>query len=189
MFYYFINIIMYFIILLLLINYFKDKMNYISFLTILFYMNVVFILIYQNINFIYGIIIMLIMIVLYKLQLLFTKNNKEIILIKDGNINFHELINSYSYSKLIYYLKIRHIKIDEVAYCIMKNNQLIVIKNNLTDSLPINIVLDGKILENNLKLINKNKEWLQEELLKRHLLIKNIDYAYYRKNKIYFINN
>ena len=82
-------------------------------------------------------------------------------------------------------LKIR--KLDEVNYCVKKNNNLIVIKNDYIKSYPVSIIVDGMLMEENLKLIRKNKKWLQDELLYRHLLIKNIDYAYYKNNNIYFI--
>ena len=54
---------------------------------------------------------------------------------------------------------------------------------------PVSIIVDGKLITENLKLINKNKDWLMNQLLEKHLLIKDIDYAYFKKNKIYFINN
>ncbi len=81
----------------------------------------------------------------------------------------------------------RHIKLEEIEYCIKKGERLIIIKNKNNYGYPISIILNGQLQEENLFLIKKDKKWLQEELLKRNLFIKKIDYAYYRRNKIYFI--
>ena len=189
MIYFFINIIMYLILILLLIRYFRNKANVTSFMLILFNMNVYFMFIYQDINFVYGIIVLIISLILYSFFMLFNKQNKEVILIKDGNINFHELIENYSYRSLINYLKFRHLKLDEIAYLIKNSNGLTVIKNKQIDGLPVSLIVDGNLMEENLKIIHKKKEWLQEELLKNHLLIKNVDYAYYKKGQVYFVSS
>lgn len=188
MIYFFINIIMYLVIISFLLVYFKNKMTINSLIVILFNMNVFFLFIYKNINFIYGLIVLLFSLVFYYFSNTFTKEYQEIILIKDGNINFHELINNYSYYKLVNYLKIHHLKLDEIAYCIKKGNRLTVIKNQ-DISYPVTIILNGKIITSNLKLIKKEEKWLKEELLNHNLLVKNVDYAYYKNNNIYFINN
>ena len=185
----FFNVIMYLIILLLLIMFFKNKVNIFSFLILLFNLDIYFLFIYLNINIVYGILTGIISIILYLFVVSFDKEDEESILIKNGNINFHEVIKHYSYHKLFNYLKLRKIKLDEIEYCIKSNNRLIVIKNKNIKSFPVSIIIDGNIREENLRLINKNKIWLNEELLKKHLLVKNIEYAYYWKNKIYFINN
>ena len=189
MIYFFINVLMYLVMMLLLCKYFSYRMNIYSFLIIMFNLNISFIFVYLDINFIYGLLCMLISVLLYYFVNLFNKNNRDIILIKDGNINFHELINNYSYSKLVNYLKIKNIKLDEVAYLIKRNNNLVLIKNKEINGYPISLIVDGNLMENNLKLIHKNREWLRDELLNNHLLIKNVDYAYYKKDKIYFISN
>ena len=188
MIYFFINIIMYLMIITLLLIYFKNKMSVNSFIIILFNMNVFVLFIYQNINFVYGLIVLFVSLVIYYFSNLFTKEYNEIILIKDGNINFHELINNYSYYKLINYLKIRNYKLDEIAYCIKKGHHIVVIKNQ-DISFPITLILNGNIISSNLKLINKEEKWLNEELLNHNLLVKNVEYAYYKNNNVYFINN
>ena len=188
MIYFFINIMIYLTIVFLLLKYFRNKMNITNFIIILFNMNIYFIFIYKDINFIYGILVLLISIIFSYSFSFFNKNKEEVILIKDGNINFHELVNYYSYYKLVKYLKIRNIKLDEISYCIKKNNNLIIIKNK-DINYPISLIIDGKLITENLKLINKNKDWLNKELLEKNMLIKDIEYAYFKKDKVYFINN
>ncbi len=186
MLYFFVNIIMYFFSSILFNYYFKDKMNYLSLFLIIFEINMSFIFIYKDINVIYFFLFNCFFVLIYKI-FSSSKMSEEIILIKDGNINFHELVSKYSYYKLINYLRIRHIKLEEREYCIKKGDRLIIIKNKNNYSFPISIILNGQLQEENLFMIKKNKKWLQEELLKRNLFIKKIDYAYYRRNKIYFI--
>ena len=188
MIYFFINVLMYLVIIVLLIKYYQYRMNIHNFMLILFDINIFSIMIYQNISFIYGILVVIVSFIVSYFANLFNIDNKEIVLIKNGNINFHELVNNYSYNRLVNYLKLHHIRLDEIAYCIKKNNNLIVIKNK-DFNYPVSIIIDGKLIVENLSLINKDKEWLKKELLDKNLLIKNIDYAYFKKNKIYFINN
>ena len=185
---YFFNILGYLIVNILITYYFRNKMNIMSFIIILFHLNLSFFLIYQEINVIYFLILSILSILLYNLFFI-RKNNKEIILVQDGNINFHEIVNYYSYQKLMAYIKMKKVLLNEIAYLIKKDNQLILIKNDIHLNYPISIIVDGKLIYQNLMIINKNKEWLKKELLKENLLIEMIDFAYYKKNKIYFIKN
>ena len=185
--FYFLNIMMYLVNIMVLVYYLEKKKNSFSLIMILFNLQLSFFLIYLNYNFLYGILFSIISIILLKFLEIFKKNNNEVILIKDGNVNFHNIVNYYSYFKLLNYLKRHHVHLDEVEYCLMKNNHLVIIKNKEINSFPISLIIDGNIKEYNLKLINKDKKWLQEELLKKHLLIKNVNYAYYRNNQIYYI--
>ena len=183
----FINIMMYLINIIVLVNYFEKKKIFLSLIIILFNLQLSLFLIYLNFNFIYGTLSSIISIILFKFLEVIKKDSNEVILIKDGNVNFHNIVNYYSYFKLMNYLKRRHIKLDEIEYCLKKNNHLIIIKNKDIQGFPVSLIIDGNIKEYNLRLINKDKKWLQEELLKKHLLIKNVNYAYYRNNQIYYI--
>ena len=115
------------------------------------------------------------------------KVSEEHVLIKDGNICFHEVIKHYSFQKLVFEMKKRGLRLDEIAFCIKKDNELIVMKNKDIKSYPVSLIVDGELLEENLKLVNKNKKWLQEELLKNNLLIKKVNFAYYKQDKVYFV--
>ena len=150
-------------------------------------MNISFFFLYQDLNFIYFLFLSILTILIYQFILLFKRKNKEIILIKEGNINFHAVINHYSLSKLVLYLKIRRIRIDEVEYCLLKGSHLFIIKNNSIKHYPVSIIVDGILQNDNLKLISKSEEWLKKELLNNHLLVKMVDYAYYKNNRIYFM--
>ena len=130
MIYFFINIMMYLVIILFLIKYFYHNMTIISFIIILFDMNVFLFFIYQNINFLYGILILSVSLILYFFMNLMMHIEKEVILIQNGNINFHEIINNYSYDKLISYLHRHNLKLSDINYCFKRGNKLTIIKKN-----------------------------------------------------------
>ena len=191
MIYFYINLVMYSLLIVILYKYFnRVKITILDFLLLFFNINLYLILLFKDFSFIYGLISSILIILIKELSLLLfkDKNNKEIFLIKEGIINFHELVNNnYSYNKLINYLKKKKIKLDEIEYCILKNNELTLIKNNDIKNYPVSIIIDGKVLENNLKLINKDINWLKLELNNNDL--KGIEYAYFKKDKLYFITS
>ena len=128
--FYFFNGIMYLVVILFLSLYFKKEKTYFSFIIILFNMNLSIILLINNINVLWQLLFSLISIVLYNFINLFNKENKEVILINHGVINFHEVISYYNYQKLMCYLKLRKIKLEDVLYCIKSNHHLVVVKNH-----------------------------------------------------------
>ena len=190
MIYFYINLVMYSLLIVLLYKYFnRVKITILDFLLLFFNINLYLILLFKDFNFIYGLISSILIILIKELSLLLfkdKKHEKQIFLIKEGIINFHELVNNnYSYDKLINYLKRKRIKLDEIEYCILKDKRLTIIKNSDIKNYPISIIIDGKVIENNLKLINKDIDWLKLELNNNDL--NNIDYAYFKKDKLYFI--
>ena len=190
MIYFYINLVMYSLLIVLLYKYFnRVKITILDFLLLFFNINLYLILLFKDFNFIYGLISSILIILIKELSLLLfkdKKHEKQIFLIKEGIINFHELVNNnYSYDKLINYLKRKRIKLDEIEYCILKDKRLTIIKNSDIKNYPISIIIDGKVIENNLKLINKDINWLKLEINNNDL--NNIDYAYFKKDKLYFI--
>ena len=190
MIYFYVNLVMYSLLIVVLYKYFnRVKITILDFLLLFFNINLYLILLFKDFNFIYGIISSILIILIKELSLLLfkeKKHEKQIFLIKEGIINFHELVNNnYSYDKLINYLKRKRIKLDEIEYCILKDSKLTIIKNSDIKNYPISIIVDGKVIENNLKLINKDINWLKLELNNNDL--NNIDYAYFKKDKLYFI--
>jgi len=115
----------------------------------------------------------------------------DIVLINRGIINFNELIKSgYNYDELIYQLKIRGINnIIDIDYCIKSNNDLIIFKKNSIKNYPISLIIDGNILKDNLFSIKKNIDWLERKIDDNYLNLKDINYAYYKNNEVYFITN
>lgn len=120
---------------------------------------------------------------------------KPSILIKDGKINVDELkYQKININDLFEELRLKGFyNIDEVYYAILETNgQISVIpktnKTNLTkqdlnipcrqESLPVTLILDGRINYKNLTIINKDLEWLQSLLIRYQLFdIKKIFFA------------
>ena len=98
---------------------------------------------------------------------------------------FHEVVKNYDYHKLYRYLKIHHIALDEVEYCLLSNRRLMVIRRK--EHYPISLIIDGVLQEENLKGLHKDRKWLEEELLKEKLEFSKVNYAFFMQNKIYFI--
>ena len=118
---------------------------------------------------------------------------KPALIINKGIINFKEMIKQrYTLDDLLMELRSKDIKnLADVEYAVLENNgKLSVFKYNLfkTDSdYPAPIIVDGKIQDNTLKNIRKNKIWIKLYLRKQNLNQEDIFYAFYKKGKIYTI--
>lgn len=115
------------------------------------------------------------------------------VIINHGQLNYKEMVKQrYSLDDLLLSLRQASIKsIEDVEYAFLENNgKLSVFKYNLfkTDSdYPAPIIVDGKIQDNTLKNIRKNKIWIKLYLRKQNLNQEDIFYAFYKKGKIYTI--
>lgn len=118
---------------------------------------------------------------------------KPSLIIVNGNVNYKEMIRQrYSMDDLLISLRQNYIKsIEEVEYAFLEpNGKLSVFKYNLfktKSNYPMPIILDGEIQKKALDYIKKNKSWLEQELSKKNLTIKDIFYAFKKKNKIFLI--
>ena len=196
MFYFFVNIIFYFILILFVYYYLSRKhISILDFLIMLFLLNVYFIFLSKDINLVVSILVTLIILLIRNLfQYLYSRKKVDMsdnnIFIKFGNINFKGLIrNNYSYQKLINNLRKKGFKnLNDIEYCGLYNNELVIFKNNFK-TYPVSLIIDGKLIENSLKNINKNSLWLDEMLKINNLVIKDIEYAFYKDDKLYFLTN
>ena len=108
------------------------------------------------------------------------------ILIKSGIIDVKELkCQRFNVTDLLEELRLQgYYNLEEIRYAILETNgQLSVITKNETsavtkkdmkipckeNSLPIALILDGKINHKNLKTINKNEHWLYDMLKKNNV--------------------
>ena len=198
MFYFFIKIIFYLLIILLAYYFFnKKEITILEIIILLFLFNICIFSLYSNISIINTLIISIIILLTYYLYIfLYNKqiDNKlihEKVLINRGIINFNELIKEkISYNSLIYELKKQGISNpDVVDYCIKHNNNYIIFKKNDIKNYPISLIIDGKVLKDNLYSINKSLEWLDKKLDENNLELNTINYAYFKNKDIYFITN
>lgn len=116
----------------------------------------------------------------------------ESIIILNGKINFKEMTKQrYSLSDLLNQLRDKDIRsIEEVDFAILESNgKLSVFKKDDKDKdvFPLPLIVDGRIEEKNLKLINKDTVWLNKELKNKHLDLTDVFYLFYKNNQTYYI--
>ena len=120
-------------------------------------------------------------------------DGKPSLIISGGKINYKEMVKSrYSIDDLLFQLRQNSIKsIEEIEYAFLEpNGKLSIFPYNLLklkSSYPMALIIDGVIQNDTLAHINKNKDWLLEELHQSNLGVSEIFYAFYKKHKVYII--
>lgn len=118
---------------------------------------------------------------------------KPSMIICDGRINYHELINQrYSLDDLLINLRQNKIKsIEEVEYAFLENNgrlSVFTYSDNLNKKVfPLPVIIDGVIEEKYLDKTPFNKKSLLIMLDKNKLYLDNIFYGFYQHKKIFII--
>ena len=120
-------------------------------------------------------------------------DGKPSLIICNGKINYHEMIKQrYTLDDLLISLRQKEISdIDMVEYAFLEpNGKLSIFKYKpfkVKTSLPLALILDGVVQDKTLKLLRKNRSWLENELNKKGLIPIDIFYAFYKGKKIYII--
>ncbi|MFD1357906.1 DUF421 domain-containing protein [Fictibacillus halophilus] len=127
------------------------------------------------------------------------------VVIENGKILEHNMKKMrYTLDYLNQQLRQKDIfSIDEVHYALVENNGLLSVKKkekhlNVTRKdlniykseikLPVELIMDGKILEENLQENNITLEWLHAELLKRQLNAERVVYALLTSSQTLYID-
>jgi uncharacterized membrane protein YcaP (DUF421 family) len=127
------------------------------------------------------------------------------VVIENGKILEHNMKKMrYTLDYLNQQLRQKDIfSIDEVHYALVENNGLLSVKKkekhlNVTRKdlniykseikLPVELIMDGKILEENLQENNITLDWLQAELLKRQLNAESVVYALLTSSQTLYID-
>lgn len=196
MFDFFIKVILGYIMIWLLYYYLarQKKIMIEDFIIIVTLLNLWTISILLNINFLtYFLIIIFIITFNYLFKFLIKNNpklNKNTLIIKDGNILYRNLVeNKININDILKKLKkegVRDLKKVDLGY--LYKNDLIIIRNDLVNY-PVSLIVDGKVMYDNLKLIKKDYNWLNYKILKHCLTIENVSYAFFKNNLLYFIPN
>lgn len=196
MFDFFIKVILGYIMIWLLYYYLtrQKKIMIEDFIIIVTLLNLWTISILLNINFLtYFLIIIFIITFNYLFKFLIKNNpklNKNTLIIKDGNILYRNLVeNKININDILKKLKkegVRDLKKVDLGY--LYKNDLIIIRNDLVNY-PVSLIVDGKVMYDNLKLIKKDYNWLNHKILKHCLTIENVSYAFFKNNLLYFIPN
>lgn len=120
-------------------------------------------------------------------------DGKPSLIIVNGKINYKEMVKQrYSLDDLLVSLRQKEIRdIEMVEYAFLEpNGKLSIFKYNffkLKSAYPQGLILDGQLQTKVLKYIKKTPEWVNEELAKNNLSIKDIFYAFYKNGKIFII--
>lgn len=114
------------------------------------------------------------------------------VIINRGKINFQEMLTQrYNLDDLLVQLRSRGIKsIEEVDYAILETSGKLSVfrrdedKNRLY---PLPVVIDGKLQEDVLLQIGKDRAWLLDSLRKENYQLEDVFYAFYQKKKLFLI--
>lgn len=114
------------------------------------------------------------------------------VIINRGQINFQEMLaQRYNLDDLLVQLRSRGIKsIEEVDYAILETSgKLSVFKRDDDKNrvYPLPVVIDGKLQEEVLMQIGKDKAWLLDALRKEDYQLEDVFYAFYQKKKLFLI--
>ncbi len=118
---------------------------------------------------------------------------KPSLIIVNGNVNYKEMVRQrYSMDDLLLSLRQKEIKsIEDVEYAFLEpNGKLSIFQYNFLrtkSNYPMPIILDGEVQKKALDYIKKDESWLTKELAKKGLEIKDVFYAFKKKNKIFLI--
>lgn len=112
-------------------------------------------------------------------------------IIENGKINYKEMIHQkYNLDDLLTQLREKGYRnIEDIEYAILENNGTLSVfeynKKRNVSPLPMPIILDGKIQEETLNKLKKEKKYLANLL--KDIKVKDIFYAFYKDDSIFVI--
>lgn len=110
------------------------------------------------------------------------------VIINRGKVNFSLMSKiRYGLDDLLSQLREKGVKsLEEVDYAVLENSGNLSIFQN-TQDYPMPLIVDGEINIETLKIIKKDKKWLENLLIKENLNLKDVFYAFYTKKETYII--
>ena len=116
------------------------------------------------------------------------------VIINRGKVNFEEMLKQrYNLDDLLTQLRAKSIKsIEEVDYAILETSGKLSIfkrEDDKNHTYPLPVIIDGKIQEDVLIQIGKDKKWIEESLKKEEYLLDDIFYGFYRDKRLFLIRN
>ena len=114
------------------------------------------------------------------------------VIINRGKVNFKEMLQQrYNLDDLLTQLREQSIKsIEEVDYAILETSgHLSVFKKDDESNYPLPVILDGKVQEETLVQIKKDREWLDQVLEENKTTIKDVFYAFYKNKDLFIIKD
>lgn len=119
-------------------------------------------------------------------------DGKPSFIIKYGKVNYNEMIKQkYNLDDLLVQLREKGYRnIEDIEYAILENNGTLSVfeyDNNKNSPIPMPIILDGKIKDDTLRDMGKDKDFIYRLLDKKKIDIKDIFYAFYKDSSIFVI--
>ncbi len=116
------------------------------------------------------------------------------VIINRGQVDFKTMLEQrYNLDDLLTQLRDKGIRsIEEVDYAILETSGKLSVfekKDKKHGDYPLPIILDGKIQEDVLLQIKKDKEWLKKSLQEEGVNQESVFYAFYRNQKLFLIKN
>ena len=116
------------------------------------------------------------------------------VIINRGKINFEEMLKQrYNLDDLLSQLREKSIKsIEEVDYAILETSGKLSVFKTSDDknrTYPLPVIIDGKVQEDVLVQIKKNKKWLEDKLKEENYKLEDVFYGFYRNSNFYLIKN
>ena len=117
------------------------------------------------------------------------------LIIKNGKINYKEMLKQkYNLDDLLVQIREKGYRsIEEVEYAILENNGTLSIfnfdKNNIKTPLPLPLILDSNIQKDTLKILNRDKKWVDKLLKDKSIELEDVFYAFYKYKNIFIIKN
>lgn len=141
------------------------------------------------------ILLVLLEVLLAFIQLKFNKlrilmDGKPSLIVQDGKLNVKEMVKQrYSLDDLLLSLRENQISgLNEIDYAILETNgRLSIFKKDKKGIYPLPLIIDGIVDNDTLFNINKTSVWLNKILNDNNLGVKDILYAFYKKDKLYIV--
>ena len=141
--------------------------------------------------------LVLLQIIVSKISLRYAKVRKVVdgspsVIINRGKVNFKEMLEQrYNLDDLLMELRSQGIKsIEEVDYALLEiSGRLSVFVKDDDKNYPLPVILDGKVDEDVLLQIGKDKDWLSEALREENLKQEEVFYGFYRDGEMFLIKN
>jgi uncharacterized membrane protein YcaP (DUF421 family) len=117
------------------------------------------------------------------------------LIIKNGKINYKEMLKQkYNLDDLLVQIREKGYRsIEEVEYAILENNGTLSVFNYDTEKkntpLPLPLILDSDIQGDTLRILNKDKKWVNDLLKNKNLKLEDVFYAFYKDKNIFIIKN
>ena len=118
-------------------------------------------------------------------------DGKESLIINKGILNIKEMIKQrYSLDDLLMQLRDKQIRsIEEVEYAVLETGGKLSVFTKKEDNkvFPLPLIIDGEIEKDNLKILNKDEDWLNNILKEKKVELENVFYSFLKEKEVFII--